>query len=221
MQVAHGDLVDHPLQLVPVEERDPPGLLDRREQALCTGMRSRARRPAAGTLYQASPVPWRIARRWRASSSSNGRSRSIPIGLGHRLDHPGEERVLGEVRARRRRPRRGGFEPGRGSARRGRRPCWTPRPSHDGAPAERAVEREVVRRKLLEAPAAAVAGPVLAVAVDGPFRPRRRRRRRARRGSRPCPGRAPPRPSRPAANGSHAGRSRGRRPPRPGACGAG
>src|SRR5205823_14631598 len=38
------------------------------------------------------------------------------------------------------------------------------------APAERAVEREVVRVEPLEAPAAALAGEVLAVLLDAPLR---------------------------------------------------
>ena len=96
-------------------------------------------------------------------------SRSIPCGLGHRLDHPGEERVLGEVgpgddRAAAEAPAAVGDQDG------GVGPVLDAQPLADRAPAERAVEREVVRRELLEAPPAAVARAVLAVAVDVPVR---------------------------------------------------
>ena len=43
-------------------------------------------------------------------------------------------------------------------------------PLADRAPAQRAIERKMVRRHLVEAPAAAVANAVLAVAVDRPLR---------------------------------------------------
>ena len=55
-------------------------------------------------------------------------------------------------------------------ARPGSRLSATPRPSHDGTPAEHAVERKVMRIERLKAAAALVAGEVLAVAIDLPFR---------------------------------------------------
>ena len=114
-------------------------------------------------------MPWRIARRCRPSSSSNGVSRSIPCATGQRLDHPGERRVLGEPgpdgdRAVAEAPSVVGHQHG------GVGPVLRSQALADGAPPQRAVEREVVRRQLLEASATAVARPVLAVAVDVPVR---------------------------------------------------
>ena len=215
------DVVDHPLELVPVQERDPPGLLDRREQPLIL---ERERRPILrppGRRTRPSPAPWRIARRCRPSRSSNGRVEVDPERFGHRLDHPGEARGSRRSRARRRRRPAREAPAAVGDQSGGVGPVLRAEPLADRAPADRAVEREVVRRQLLEAPPAAVARAMLAVAVDRPSAPRRPRRRPGRRGPPPCPGRGPPRPSRPAATGSSGGRRRGRPRPRPGACGGG
>ena len=72
------DVVDHPLELVAVQERDPRRPPRSPGRAPCTGTRTPAGRSPAGTVNQASPAPWRIVRRCRPSSSSNGVSRSKP-----------------------------------------------------------------------------------------------------------------------------------------------
>ena len=72
------DVVDHPLELV-ADRRTRPAPPPRSPgRGPCTGTRTRAGRSPAGTANQASPAPWRMARRCRPSSSSNGVSRSIP-----------------------------------------------------------------------------------------------------------------------------------------------
>ncbi len=219
MQPAHGDVVDHPLELVPIDERDPPGLLDGREQALV--LEGERRRPAPGTVNQVSPAPWRIdpavrGRRGRRRGCRGRSPRSMAIaaiiraksGLRGEVGPDGDGAVAQA-------------QPAVGDEHRRVGPVLDAQALADRAPAERAVEREVVRRQLLEAPPASVADPMLAVAVDGPASPRRPRRRRGRCAPRPCPGRAPTRSSRPAATGSTGGRRRGRRRPRSGACGGG
>ena len=123
----------------------------------CTGTRTRAGRSPAGTANQVSPVPWRIARRCRPSRSSNGVSRSIPCASASAAiirANGGFAAKSGQTAtAPSRRLRRPS-----GISTAGLAPCCDAQPLADRAPAERAVEREVVRRQLLEAPAAAVAG---------------------------------------------------------------
>ena len=133
----------------------------------------------------------------------------------------GRTRDCRRNRARRRPRLRGGSGGRRGSEQRRVGAVLGPEPLADRAPAERAVEREVVRRQFLEAPAAAVADAVLAVAVDRPARLVGLVADPARRARPLCPGRAPTRPSRPAATGSRGGRPRGRSRPRSDACDGG
>ena len=72
------DVVDHPLELVAVEERDPRRPPRSPGTAPCTGTRTPGCPFAGRDGEPGSPAPWRIVRRWRPSSSSNGVSRSIP-----------------------------------------------------------------------------------------------------------------------------------------------
>ena len=214
------DVVDHPLELAAVDERDPAGLLDRREQPLVLERERRAGRRRPGRRTRSRPRRGGSSRRCRPSRSSNGASRSIPSASASASiirANSGFSSKSGQTATA---PSRR-LLPAVGDQHRGVGPVLDAQALADRAPAERAVEREVVRRQLLEAPAAAVARAVLAVAVDVPAAARRPRRRPGRRGPPPCPGRAPTRPSRPAASGSTGGRPRGRRPPRPGACGGG
>ena len=159
-------------------------------------------------------------RRLRPSRSSNGVSRSIPsarasasiiranIGVALEIGPDGDG-PLAEA------------QPAVGDEHRRVGAVLDAQPLADRAPAQRAVEGEVVRRQLVEAAAATVADAVLAVAVDRPARLAWPRRRPARCGRPPCPGRVPIRSSRQAATGSTGARSPGRPPPRSCACGGG
>ena len=171
-------------------------------------------------MYQVSPAPWRMMRRCGRRGRRRGCPDRMPSAPARASIMPGEERgrvevgpdghgALAEAQAA------VGHEHRRVGA------VLDAQPLADRAPAQRAVEREVVRRQLLEAPAAAVADAVLAVAVDRPARLARLRRRPARCARPPCPGRAPTRSSRRAGTGSRGGRSRDRPRPRSCACGGG
>ncbi len=92
-----------------------------------------------------------------------------PLGPGERLDHPGEHRVRAEIR-----PDGDGAlaeaHPAVGHEHRRVGAMLDAQPLANRAPAQRAVEREVMRRQLVEAAAARIADSVLAVAIDGPAR---------------------------------------------------
>ena len=88
------DVVDHPLQLVPVHERDPARPPRSPGTALYTGTRTRADScPMPGPRTRASPAPWRID---PSITAFEVVERDIEVdcqGLRHRPDHPGERRV--------------------------------------------------------------------------------------------------------------------------------
>ena len=108
-------VVDHALELVPVDERDPPGLLDRREQALVLEREGAGPGPADVIPGVSRPVEDDPA---GAAVEVVERGRQVEaLGDGDRLDHPGEVGVGRRSRARRR-PRPGGGS----AARRGRAP---------------------------------------------------------------------------------------------------
>ena len=102
----------------------------------------------------------RRARRCRGQSRRASAANSAAVRLGPQGDRPLGERELRVAQQR-------------GRVRAGLRA----QPFARRAPAQRAVEREMVRRERLEAPPAAVAGEVLAVDVDLPLALRARRRR--------------------------------------------
>ncbi len=89
------------------------------------------------------------------------------LSLGKRLDHAAEERGAVQARPDRDRPL-AEAAPGIGYQDRGVGSVLRSQPLANRAPAQRAVEREVVGRKLFEAAPAAVARAVLAVAIDVP-----------------------------------------------------
>ncbi len=92
-------------------------------------------------------------RRARPSRSSNGVSRSNPSRVGERLDHPGEQRGCVEVGPDGDRPL-AEAQPAVGDEHRRVGAVLDAQPLADRAPAQRAVEREVVGRQLVEAAAA-------------------------------------------------------------------
>ena len=110
-----------------------------------------------------------MARRCRPSRSSNGVSRSIPCASARAAISRAKAGFSAKSGQTATAPPRRLLRPS-GIEHRGVGAVLGAQPLADRAPAERAVEREVVRRQLLEAPAAAVATAVLAVAVDGPLR---------------------------------------------------
>ena len=164
-----GDVVDHPLELPAVDERDPRGLLDRREEPLV--LEREPRQP--GLLVGRHGVPGlaRAVEDDPAVPAVQVVERGVqvdPLGLGQGGDHPGEQGVVVESGPDGHGPV-AEAPPGVGDEHRRVGPVLRAQALADRAPAERAVEREVVRRELLEAPPAAVARAVLAVAVDVPL----------------------------------------------------
>ena len=142
------------------------------------------------------------ARRVRSNGTSSGNARAraqsaSSIGANSRLSASGHRptRPLGERELR--------IAQQRGRVRAGLRAQ-----SFAGrAPAQRAVEREVVRRERLEAPAAAVAGEVLAVRSRPATAARARRRADRPRAARRCPATGRFRRCRRCASGRRAGPS--------------
>ena len=151
----------------------------------------RTRRPAGpSSSIQASPVPCSNSRCWAGSSCTNGVS-SENRRAGQRLGETQERACSPPDRARRpRAPSRS--ERWRVADQQRRAGSLLHAQAFAGrTPAERTVEREMMRIQRLETAAAAVAGEVLTEALDAPVRFRfvvhRHGRRASRRGRDPGP----------------------------------
>src|SRR5262249_19787083 len=137
---------------------------------------SPSRVASPGAVYHLSPAPWRMIRPAPPSRSANGVSTAQPPGRamaprqrGGGREQGGEAGGRGEVGPDGDRPWAEAQAPV-GDEHRRVGAVLHAQPLADRAPAERAVEREVVRLQLVEAAAAFVADAVLAVLVDRPAR---------------------------------------------------
>ena len=210
-----GDLIDHPGEPLPVQGRLARRLLDRRKQPL--ELEGEARLSlGGGDRDPGFPRPLQDQPPEPPLDVVERNIQADPERLPQGRDHPGEGGGGGEAGPGDDRAGAKGLRPV-GDQERGVGAGLRAQPLADGAPAERGVEREVVGRKLLEAPPATVARPVLAVPVD---RPVRLVSLNADAGDQDDPASQVERgfpPSRPGGSASCGGSPRGRSPPRPGA----
>ena len=176
-----GHLVDHPLKLVAINERNAPGFLKGREQPLVLeGKRASAdvslgellgarSRPAAYQVYHESAAPWRIVRRPAAIETVERGIEVDTLGCGSASIIRAKSGTRREIRP----DGDGALAQAQSSV--GHQHCRVgtllhAQPLADRAPAQRTVERKMMRRQLVKAAAAAIAHAMLAEALDNPAR---------------------------------------------------
>ena len=156
-------IVDHPLELISIVEGDPARLLDRGEESF----KLEAEPGLPVDLGDFGPVA-RPVEQDPPLAVVQVVDGGVQVQR-QRVDHPGEERVFVQPG-----PDGHASRPDRltavGDQVGGVGPLLHAQALADRAPADRAVEREMMRGQLVEAPAASLAGAVLAVPLDLPVR---------------------------------------------------